>query len=154
LFKKEYNKMRHNITENSRLIVAKTMFGEARGEYAKKCCGIRSLIAIGNVIMNRHAVSDKSIEEVCLKPKQFSCWNDNDPNRGLLDGPLMDNEVFKICLVVAKQIIDNELGDITNGADHYYSKTMRRQPYWAAGRIPVFEIGNHVFFRLLPRETE
>jgi spore germination cell wall hydrolase CwlJ-like protein len=128
--------------------MAKTMFGEARGEYSKKGCGTRSLIAVGNVIMNRHIRSGISIAEVCLKPKQFSCWNAKDPNRRLLDGPLMNNDIFMYCLEIAELISANKMGDITNGADHYYSKTMRRIPYWAIGHEPVFELGNHIFFKL------
>jgi spore germination cell wall hydrolase CwlJ-like protein len=135
---------------NNQIIMAKTIFGEARGEYKKVNCGVRSLIAVGNVIMNRHIRSGRAIDDVCLQPRQFSCWNRLDPNRNLLDGPLTGDKIFEVCLDVAGRIIEDKIDDITNGADHYYSRTVGVVPYWATDQQPVFEIGSHIFFRLLP----
>jgi len=53
-------------------ILARTIFGEARGEYDHPEGGMASLIAVGNVVMNRLQVKGRygqSIQEVCLKPK-------------------------------------------------------------------------------------
>ena len=59
-------------------VMAGTLWGEARNQ------GDEGMIAVGNVIMNR--VKAKSwygdhIKGVCLKAWQFSCWNDDDPNK-------------------------------------------------------------------------
>jgi spore germination cell wall hydrolase CwlJ-like protein len=129
-------------------ILAKTMYGEARGEYKKLNCGMNSLIAVGNVIINRHKHSGESIETVCLKPKQFSCWNIGDPNRSITAFPSTGDAIYILCCVLAKKLLNQELGDITNGANHYCSKTMNPLPIWAINRTPVFEIGNHVFFKI------
>ncbi|MDR1476488.1 MAG: cell wall hydrolase [Holosporales bacterium] len=133
---------------NSIEIMAKTIYGEARGEYKKPNCGARSLIAVGNVIMNRHKHSGESIKDICLKPKQFSCWNLGDLNRNLTENPPIGDAIYILCHVLSKELIDLKIDDITNGANHYYSKTVKSVPYWAAGRISVFEIGNHVFFKI------
>jgi len=62
-------------------VLARTLYGEARGE------GLLGLEAIANVIMNRLKISRKktngywwgnSIVGICRKPYQFSCWNKDD----------------------------------------------------------------------------
>jgi spore germination cell wall hydrolase CwlJ-like protein len=136
------------MTEKSIEIMAKTIYGEARGEYWKPNCGEKSLIAVGNVIMNRHNQSGESIKNVCLKPRQFSCWNPSDPNRRLIENPPNADPIYVICLVLSEKLIDLKIPDITNGANHYYSKTAKTVPYWAIGLSPVFEVGNHVFFKI------
>jgi spore germination cell wall hydrolase CwlJ-like protein len=128
--------------------MAKTIFGEARGEYRRMNGDTRPLVAVGSVIMNRHAKSGKPVGRVCLQPRQFSCWNPGDPNKKAIDGVSLDDEVYRVCLVVADKIIGKKIGDITGGANHYYSKTMPAPPYWAVGKAPVFEIGRHLFFRM------
>ncbi|MDR0630794.1 MAG: cell wall hydrolase [Holosporales bacterium] len=130
------------------ITMAKTIFGEARGEYKRADGGINSLIAIGNVVMNRYTGSDYTIEQVCLKPSQFSCWNTDDPNCNILKNISIENEIYRICLDISEQIINEKIGDITNGATHYYSKILRKAPYWAKDHDPVFEIGRHLFFKL------
>jgi spore germination cell wall hydrolase CwlJ-like protein len=128
--------------------MAKTIYGEARGEYKKPNGGINSLIAVGNVIMNRHVESGVSIEEVCLKPKQFSCWNMGDVNRQLVLNPPIGDVIYIMCLATAQNIIDGKIKDITYGANHYHAKNITKIPRWAEGKVPTFEIGNHVFFKL------
>ena len=67
--------------------LARTVFGEARGE----CLSGQE--AVASVILNRVAFSGRrggywwgnTVYEVCHKPWQFSCWNQNDPNRRLLE---------------------------------------------------------------------
>lgn len=127
-------------------IMAKTMYGEARGEYDR--FGLDSLTSIGNVIMNRHNASNAAIEEVCLKPKQFSCWNEQDPNRRIIENANENDRVYKICLEIAAKLASFELKDITNGANHYYSLMAKTVPKWAlAGRITKV-IGNHAFLKI------
>ncbi|MDR2598610.1 MAG: cell wall hydrolase [Holosporales bacterium] len=136
------------MAEKSIEIMAKTIYGEARGEYRKPNCGTKSLIAVGNVIMNRHKHSGESIENICLKPKQFSCWNPWDPNRKLIENPPSADAIYVLCYVLSQKLIDLKIQDITNGANHYYSKIAKTPPYWATGHVPVFEIGNHIFFKI------
>ena len=129
-------------------IFAKTLFGEARGE---KLPGIE---AVANVILNRvkHAQKigaywwGKTIEEVCLKPFQFSCWNSNDPNRNVLLKNLTDNKVYRVCERVAKRAIAGFLKDNTKGATHYHTKSCN--PYWARCAVPCADIGHHLFYAL------
>ncbi len=58
-------------------IIGLTIYGEARGEL------VEGQIAVGCVIRNRMHLKPskyKSYHEVCLEPKQFSCWNSDDKN--------------------------------------------------------------------------
>lgn len=132
-------------------IMAKTIYGEARGE------GAEGMEAVACVIMNRfrarkwftgyrekYGVKIPSIAETCLKPKQFSCWNKNDPNRPLLDKIDAGNEVFSGCLRLAARAMAGELEDFTNGATFYHTKAVR--PRWAMHKSPCYEVGNHLFY--------
>ena len=129
-------------------IMARTIYGEARGEYYVKDGGINSLIAVGNVIMNRSRERSRSISSICLKPKQFSCWNKTDPNFKVIQNVTFSDKIFQLCYSVSCQIINGQTPDITNGANHYYSKNIKTVPYWAYQKIPIKTIGNHMFFRI------
>ena len=127
-------------------IMAKTIYGEARGEYKKE--GVKALEAVGHVIMNRSLATSFPVSSICLQPKQFSCWNENDPNRKIIENATLSDPIFRICYIVAKKIICGECEDITGGANHYYSRHLKRIPYWAKNRISTIQIGNHLFFKL------
>lgn len=127
--------------------LARTIYGEARGE------GEYGMQAVANVIMNRF---DKflsgeitwwgeGIIDICLKPKQFSCWNTGDPNLAVIEKVDATNQTFAIALNVAGKAIDGDLEDITNGATSYYADTSP-EPYWAKGKTPCAHIGHHLFF--------
>jgi len=75
-------------TENDRDILARTLWGEARGE------SLAGQIAVAWTIRNR--VNDGNAKSwwgegytgVCQKPYQFSCWNSTDPNYLYLSGAM------------------------------------------------------------------
>jgi spore germination cell wall hydrolase CwlJ-like protein len=148
LFKQLTKKERKITMDRDIEIMAKTMYGEARGDYARGKGGIVSLIAVGNVIMNRANESGKSITEVCLKPRQFSCWNEDDPNRKVIENVTFTDKIYRICFITAAKIIFEEILDITHGANHYYSCHMKRPPHWAEDKTPISKIGSHIFLKL------
>jgi spore germination cell wall hydrolase CwlJ-like protein len=129
-------------------ICARTIYGEARGEF--KANGPAALIAIANVIRNRYQRSGKygkTIAEVCLKPRQFSCWNEGDPNRLLIqEQHLATDPHFNICLMVARKVIEGLWPDLTRGSDHYHTTSCL--PYWARSGKVHLRLGNHVFYKL------
>lgn len=127
-------------------ILARTLYGEARGEL------VRGKEAIAAVIMNRVRRARErggywwgaTTVEVCRKPWQFSCWNDGDPNREKIQTVNRDNRNFASCLRIARRAIGGTYADPTFGATHYHAKNML--PPWARGRKPSAEIGNHKFY--------
>lgn len=125
-------------------ILARTLFGEARGE------ALSGKVAVAQVILNRARKGGwfgSSIKEVCLKPWQFSCWNKNDPNRKKIEAVDTSHPIFATCLLVADLAVHGLLADETNGADHYFAKSIP-EPYWAKGQQAVAEIGGHLFYSL------
>ena len=127
-------------------ILARTLYGEARGET------VRGKEAVAAVILNRvHRAKQKNgywwgntVTAVCRKPWQFSCWNSNDPNRVKIEAVAPTNKTFACCLRIARRAINGGLEDPTQGATHYHAKSAN--PAWARGRPPSAEIGNHLFY--------
>ncbi|MBR2136682.1 MAG: cell wall hydrolase [Alphaproteobacteria bacterium] len=133
-------------------ILAKTIYGEARGE------GLKGMEAVACVVMNRvkaqqwftgyvaiggHKVP--SISATCLKRLQFSCWNKNDPNYAKLQKVNTEDHLYNQCLSVACRAIGGELKDITNGAVYYHTKQIK--PLWAKEKNPCFIYKNHIFYQ-------
>lgn len=130
-------------------VLARTLYGEARGE---ELAGIE---AVASVILNRVAVAQSQsrgrywwghdIKSVCLKPAQFSCWNEADPNRKKLLVISPRDRAYRLCKRIAKRAVAGDLADQTDGATHYHTHAV--DPYWARGHVPVAEIGGHLFYR-------
>ena len=114
---------------------------------------MRGKEAVAAVIMNRVAIAQArggrfwwggTVEEVCRKPWQFSCWNASDPNRAKIEAVTADNRVFAQCLDIARRAVAGELADPTGGANHYHSTSVN--PAWSHGVRPSAEIGGHLFY--------
>jgi N-acetylmuramoyl-L-alanine amidase len=128
-------------------ILARTLWGEARGE------PVRGKEAVAAVVMNRIARArsraggywwGNSVETVCLKPWQFSCWNDTDPNAAKLPRVTVTDRQFRICLRIARRAVGGVLDDPTGGATHYHRRGIL--PPWSRRLTPSAEIGHHLFY--------
>lgn len=140
------------ITKEDIIVLAQTIYGEARGEYHKKGGGLPSLIAVGNVIFNRANQGTRfgtSISEVCKKPYQFSCWNPSDPNKQLIETKRPDcgDMIFDLCYKVAESILTLNWPDLTKGSNHYHAP-LKKLPAWAMGQKILIQIGSHSFYKL------
>lgn len=161
-------------------ILAQTMWGEARSH------GAIGMLAIGNVIKNRAEANMKrfgyGIRGVALKPKQFSCWNEGDPNRDRIkemlqydrlinlrqspdgtpfdewfaefknSGDYMDYEAWLLAKDLARKIIAGRASDPTNGAVYYHTTDV--DPAWNANLDHVATVGNHLFYTLSENLSE
>ncbi|ERN43196.1 cell Wall hydrolase [Rubidibacter lacunae KORDI 51-2] len=128
-------------------VLARTIWGEARGE---KRLG---KTAVAWVVRNRASRSPSygwppTIRQVCQQPWQFSCWNENDPNRDKLLTVNVSNSEFRESQEIAKKVLNGEIPDPTNGADHFFANYIST-PDWARGQSIVAEIGVHLFYRLV-----
>ncbi len=129
-------------------ILARTIWGEARGE------SLHGKEAVANVILNRVRKAKTSgrfwwgntIEEVCLKSYQFSCWNENDVNYRKLLAVDHEDPNFAVCLRIARRAVNGLIEDRTGVADHYHAIGIN--PKWTEGLVPTTEIGNHIFYHL------
>jgi spore germination cell wall hydrolase CwlJ-like protein len=137
------------MTDKDRDILARTLWGEARGE------SLAGQIAVAWTIRNR--VNDGKAKSwwgegyACLKPYQFSCWNKSDPNYAYLSGaksiPLRE---FAQAQIAADQVMGGKVPDPTGGATHYYATTMPAAPTWAAKAKQTLKLGHHIFFKDVP----
>ncbi|HAY21625.1 MAG TPA: hypothetical protein DCY27_05570 [Desulfobacterales bacterium] len=114
-------------------LLAMALFGEARGVPKPTRQGI------GHVMINRALHPGwwgRSLKEVILKPWQFSCFNQNDPNYRKLRSPLQYEtaEVWDNCcrdaIEVMARVNQPNLSDPVRGANHYYDTSIP-SPNWA-----------------------
>ncbi len=121
------------------LTLARTIYGEARGET------LDGKIAVAWVIKNRAAEGGwwgANIMDVCLKPRQFSCWDDH--NRASMMSATENTPMFKDCLYAAIAVLGGHIQDPTSGSCHY--AVVGTNPKWAEGKTPVCTIGAHEFW--------
>lgn len=129
-------------------IMARTLWGEARNQ------GAKGMEAVACVIMNRFNENiwyskykgEHSIKAVCLKPKQFSCWNADDPNSKMCSSVNTTNKTFVQALEIARKAKYGKLKDITKGANHYYSDSIKA-PKWVKDMKFCVKIGQHNFYK-------
>lgn len=130
-------------------VLARTIFGEARGE------PVRGQEAVANVVLNRVKIAQQkgrywwgnNIIGVCQKPYQFSCWNKNDPSYTRLTTVQPSDIHFATALRIARRAVIGTLNDHTHGATHYHADYI--SPYWAKGEKPTVIIGAHIFYKLV-----
>jgi N-acetylmuramoyl-L-alanine amidase len=122
-------------------LLARTLWGEARGE------GAAGMAAVAAVVLNRlkrPARFGAGIEAVCRAPKQFSCWNQGDPNRERALTVTEADRAFAAARRIARRALAGALDDPTRGACHYHAAGCF--PRWARGRAPCAAIGRHLFY--------
>lgn len=124
-------------------ILARTLYAEARNQIIEGICGVAS--AIMNRVDHHLKRYGIGIVNVCLKPKQFSCWNDDDPNLSKILTTI-NSPVMGKCRIIAMLAVRDLLVDNTDGATHYHHKSI--EPYWINGKgmVHTVDIGDHKFY--------
>lgn len=129
-------------------IMARTVYGEARGE------PIAGQIGVARVIINRARIDLKgdglpdwwgeTISGVCTRAAQFSCWNFGDPNRDRLLAVNLGDRDFSSCISACALALTGDgpawLADCT----HYHTRGI--MPAWAKHRAAAGAIGKHLFY--------
>ncbi len=119
-------------------LLALCVWGEARGEpnLGKS--------AVAHVVMNRWRLGTfgKTLRDVLLKPKQFSCFNADDPNRYKLL-KIKASETWNQCFNAALGAYCGIDPDPTDGATHYCR--VDSNPSWRKKMKVTEKIGHHVF---------
>ena len=131
--------------------LALTLYGEARGE------SVVGKIAVASVIRNRLHTGrwGTNYASVVLAPKQFSCWNLDDPNLAILrqlgnelsTGVTTTDAALRECLWVADGTVRTMFASIVADAMHYYAVSLSHAPAWAGTGTLVETIGGHAFYR-------
>ena len=123
-------------------VLARTVFGEARGQEFK------GQLAVAWVVRNRVARGKRfspTIAGVCLAALQFSCWNRNDPSFMRLMTVSVPDPAFVTALAAAGMVLTDQAPDPTMGADHYHATYVT--PTWAKEMRKTVQIGAHIFYR-------
>ncbi len=128
-------------------IVARTVWGEARGE------GRRGMAAVAHVIANRAAqgriYGGPTLRGVCLAPFQFSVWNGDDPNRRATLAVTTADPHYRAALdLVGRVVIAGNLSEVpamVRGADHYHATTIPA-PAFTTKMARLGDVGLHRFY--------
>ncbi|WP_324715904.1 cell wall hydrolase [Carboxydochorda subterranea] len=132
------------------MYMAKTVFGEARGENEE------TQRTVAWVIRNR--VDDPkqrfgdSIPEVCTRPRQFSAWNPGDPNRErLLDpmGHVTEQQAWYQCVQVAWGVLEAPSWANPIPGVYWYHDRSIAPPPWTRNlqEVPVPGVDRFRFYR-------
>src|SRR3990167_7554447 len=118
-------------------VAIETILLESRGE------SYIGQVAVGEVIRNRSKQGQGSINDVCLAPYQFSCWNNLKVAEKALKG--VSGEEFQIA---SKAWNESEDTTYSNGATHYLAKKrLKHLPGWLKAMEETGIIGNHTIYR-------
>lgn len=138
-------------------LMALTIWGEARGECDE------GKIAVGTVILERveHRKWDgETIKEVCLQKRQFSCFDERDPNYGKClniaetwDASIATIPSLNDCYTIALGLIAGRIPRAWILARMHCCQYLNpklapeTKAYWLrAGMRSVAKFGNHEFF--------
>jgi N-acetylmuramoyl-L-alanine amidase len=137
---------------SDRVIIRLTLYGEARNQ------PVMGMIGVLSVIKNRRTLGHwgPKYSDVCLAPYQFSCWNEKNPNKAILDqylklyeqgSPLPYDPCLDVCGFLVDKLLQGVLKDPTSGATHYYATSLSPAPRWIeppARRTAI--LGGHAFY--------
>lgn len=128
--------------DTDQMILARVLFGEARSTLVPD----EARMAIGWVIKNRVISTGwpDTYLGVITKPKHFSAFNLGDDNRPFVEDPLhknneIDKNAWEHTYDLARKIIEDEIPDPTQGANHYYDDSIGT-PDWAKDQKPSLTI--------------
>jgi spore germination cell wall hydrolase CwlJ-like protein len=145
-------------TGEDHTILARTLFGEARGEEPL------GQIAVAWVIVNRalraqkfaatyHArhplFGDGTITSACQCEHngihQFSCWNTFDA--GYRTMMAANAQALASMAAVAEKVLAGYVQNPIGNCTHYFNPhAVAKTPPWAVGKTPFAAIGHHLFF--------
>jgi spore germination cell wall hydrolase CwlJ-like protein len=124
--------------------LAENIYFESRGE------SLAGQVAVAKVTLNR--LNEGYARTVCGVVKQgcqFS-WVCNNP-KAVPTGQTWTQAVG-IALVMLSD--KDHIEDPTNGATHFHATYINWQPSWKRVKSSVSQIGNHVFYRIKPKEEK
>jgi N-acetylmuramoyl-L-alanine amidase len=113
-------------------------------------CSQLEKIAVAYTVINRvnDSAGRKSIKEIILAPRQYSCFNKGTDSLKFLKDPMKYNKKeFVGTINLAEDILSGKYNDPTKGATHYYNPSLIKTPKWAKELKNIGKIGHHIFFK-------
>lgn len=117
-------------------VVASTLWLECRGELAE------GRMAVASVIWNRAKSRVRTVDQICLQPKQFSCWNERSADWRPEPKTKRERELYEEFLEIERQM---RAGTFTPSGSWTHYHTLKVDPFWSAGMKSKTVIGNHLF---------
>jgi cell wall hydrolase len=128
-------------------VVARTVYGEARGEPPE------GRLAVAYSIVNRLAsgrwYAGRRLAETVLIRDQYSCWNSDkgdDADRRALVAVADDDPVLEACREAVHDALSGEVPDPTGGATHYESEKIEPSP-WVPSATFCGKFGSQLFYK-------
>ena len=127
-------------------ILARTLYMEARSQ------GTTGMDAVASVILNRAGGKAEKMPYVCLKPSQFSCWNDIDnkdsknytvkiPKGAAKKGK--DQTAWTYCQELAGKLLSENFKSTVGNRNSYHTTAVT--PKWDSKMKDKKTIGKHIF---------
>lgn len=124
--------------------LAENIYYESRGE------SLKGQVAVAKVTLNR--LDEGYARTVCGVVKQGCqfAWTCNHP------GTQPSGQLWYQAVGIAVLTINNghTVEDPTNGATHFHATYVNWQPGWKRVKDSVNKIGNHIFYRVKPKEEK
>lgn len=127
---------------SDRDLLAKTIQAEAGNQSQV------GMLGVGSVIMNRlrNPGFGSSLQEVILKPGQFSPWNSYTGFAGGAQGQdMMNLQPSQMAYSVADQILAGNYNDPTKGALNFYNPALSNPRWGKSAGGDWTQIGDHLF---------
>lgn len=135
------NKIFESLTDEE--LMAVCIYGEARSQ------GLDGMLAIGSVIVNRSKKTGGNVKSIVLTSAQFSCFNEQDPNRGIIEHIARDIkdrltrlDIFKHSYWIAKGISEGFLSSNVGPSTAYHR--IGNSPEW--NMRFVIRVGDRLFY--------
>jgi spore germination cell wall hydrolase CwlJ-like protein len=126
-------------------IACLTLMGEA------SICNETEMRAVARTMQVRSEDRKMTIRQVCLQPKQYSCWNGFKAKRKILrdhkNGTIRRSPAWRQAQRVALDMHAKQLNILPRWT-HYYRADMPVPPTWAKQLTQTAVIGHHVFGRI------
>lgn len=135
------------VTDEDLEILARTLYGEARGEPLEGRQGVAWVIR-NRVMWRPPQWWGDTVFGVCIKTDQFSCWNVGDPNSAKANGVSVTDPTFLELVAIGDAVMRGEIPDPTKGSTHY--ERIGAGASWAKGQPVAAILGGQAFYRIGP----
>lgn len=128
----QYRVPAHPDLNDDLFVITGTIWGEIRGGTLEAKQNVAQVIH-NRYLQAKHSHPNITYREICLAPYQFSCWNENDPNRDkiLNDSRKYTTKAWEYCAQVAQEMMAGNNPNRIKEACNYYSCAMQTPPAWA-----------------------
>jgi len=124
--------------------LAENIYYESRGE------SLEGQVAVAKVTLNR--LDEGYARTVCGVVKQGCQFSWTCSATNIVPGGHLWHQAVGVALITLNN--KEQVEDPTNGATHFHATYINWKPAWHRVKDSVSQIGNHVFYRIKPKEEK